>query len=93
MTGYHAWVFSFLLLMMHLGFFIAGTWSVRLEVRALASEIWGDLDGAGRSIRRVGKGAVYWGWPLERVLQAIATAGSDRWTSPARTQAPLRSQS
>jgi len=39
------------------------------EVRALAAEIWGDLDGAGRSIRRVGKGAVYWGWPLERVLQ------------------------
>jgi len=39
------------------------------EVRALAADIWGDLDGAGRSLRRVGKGAVYWGWPLERVLQ------------------------
>jgi hypothetical protein len=39
------------------------------EVRALAAEIWGDLDGSGRSVRRVGKGAVYWGWPLERVLE------------------------
>jgi hypothetical protein len=38
------------------------------EVRALAADIWGDLDGVGRSIRRVGKGVVYWGWPLERVL-------------------------
>jgi hypothetical protein len=39
------------------------------EVRAIGADIWGDLDGAGRSIRRVGKGAVYWGWPLERVLE------------------------
>ena len=39
------------------------------EVRAIAADLWGDLDGAGRTIRRVGKGTVYWGWPLERVLQ------------------------
>ena len=37
MTGYHAWIFSFLFLMVHLGFFIIGVWSVRLEIRALAS--------------------------------------------------------
>lgn len=38
------------------------------EVRALAADIWGDLDGVSRTIRHVGKGVVYWGWPLERVL-------------------------
>jgi hypothetical protein len=38
------------------------------EVRALAEDIWGDLDGVSRTIRRVGKGAVYWGWPLEQVM-------------------------
>lgn len=38
------------------------------EVRALAMEIWGDLDGASRTIRQVGKGLVCWGWPLEKIL-------------------------
>ena len=44
------------------------------QVRALAADIWGDLDGASRTIRRVGKGAVIWGWPIERVMamQGIA---------------------
>jgi len=37
MTGYHAWLFPFLFLVAHWGFFITGVWSVRLEVRALAS--------------------------------------------------------
>ena len=40
MTGYHAWVFSFILLFFHLGFFITCSWSVRLELRALASVSW-----------------------------------------------------
>ncbi len=38
------------------------------EVRALAADIWGDLDGVSRTIRHVGKGVVYWGWPLDKVL-------------------------
>lgn len=38
------------------------------EVRTLAQEIWGDLDGVSRTIRTVGKGKVYWGWPLSEVL-------------------------
>jgi hypothetical protein len=44
------------------------------EVRTLATELWGDLDGASRTIRRVGQGTVIWGWPLDRVmaLQGIA---------------------
>lgn len=44
------------------------------EVRALAAELWGDLDGKSRTIRRVGKGAVYWGWPLDEVLAKEAVA-------------------
>ncbi|MDR2673322.1 MAG: hypothetical protein LBC18_00230 [Opitutaceae bacterium] len=40
------------------------------EVRALAAGLWGDLDGVSRTIRRAGKGAVYWGWPPDRVLSA-----------------------
>ncbi len=38
------------------------------EVRALAADIWGDLDGVSRTIRRVGKGTVIWGWPMDRVM-------------------------
>lgn len=36
MTGYHAWVFPFILLMLHLGFFLTGVWTWKLELRALA---------------------------------------------------------
>ncbi|HEU5079139.1 MAG TPA: glycosyl hydrolase [Opitutaceae bacterium] len=39
------------------------------KVRALAEEIWGDLDGVSRTIRHVGKGVVIWGWPLDRVME------------------------
>jgi hypothetical protein len=46
------------------------------EVRALAADLWGDLDGASRTIRRVGKGAVYWGWSLDQVL-AKENVGQD----------------
>lgn len=37
MTGYHAWVFSFMVLMFHFPAFFFQTWSWRLEARALAS--------------------------------------------------------
>ena len=44
------------------------------DVRALADELWGDLDGRSRTVRRAGKGTVIWGWPLDRVMamQGIA---------------------
>ncbi len=38
------------------------------EVKALADEIWGDLDGVQRNRRFYGKGLVTWGLPLEEVL-------------------------
>lgn len=37
MTGYHAWVFPFIGVMLHMGFVLLGTWSWRLEARALAA--------------------------------------------------------
>ncbi len=40
------------------------------EVRALAEDIWGDLDGVSRTIRYVGKGRVVWGWSPADTLAA-----------------------
>ena len=37
MTGYHAWVFLFIALFFHFPMFFMGTWSLKLEARALAS--------------------------------------------------------
>ncbi len=37
MTGYHAWVFSFMFLVFHLGVFINPGWSLRTEARIIAS--------------------------------------------------------
>ena len=56
------------------------------EVRALAADIWGDLDGAGRSIRRVGKGAVY----LGLAARTCAPAREDREGLRLRTAARRR---
>ena len=39
------------------------------EVRALAEELWGDLDGVSRTMRHHGAGLVAWGWPLAEVLK------------------------
>ncbi|MCC6728771.1 MAG: hypothetical protein IT208_05470 [Chthonomonadales bacterium] len=46
------------------------------EVRAIAAEVWGDLDGAARRERTFGKGRVVWGVPLATVL-ARAVGGPD----------------
>ena len=35
LTGYHAWVFPFILLISHLGFFMIGGWTWMLELRAM----------------------------------------------------------
>lgn len=37
MTGYHAWVFSFMALVFHLPIFISGQWSLKLEARIIGS--------------------------------------------------------
>lgn len=41
------------------------------EVQAIASEVWGDLDGGSRTRRVLGKGRVFWGAPLEQVVNAL----------------------
>lgn len=40
MTGYHAWVFSFMFLIFHAGVFIFGKISLRLEARILGCLCW-----------------------------------------------------
>lgn len=47
---------------------LAGYPQADAEVQSLAAELWGDLDGVSRTVRRVGRGTVIWGLPLERVL-------------------------
>lgn len=37
MTGYHAWVFSFIALLFHFPIFLAAQWSWAIEMRVLAS--------------------------------------------------------
>ncbi|MBD0352103.1 MAG: glycoside hydrolase, partial [Flavisolibacter sp.] len=44
------------------------------EVKELANEIWGDLDGTSRTKRNYGKGKVFWGIPLEQVITALKIA-------------------
>lgn len=39
------------------------------EVKRLADEIWGNLDGKSRTVRSYGKGKVYWGRSLEEILK------------------------
>lgn len=45
-----------------------------VEVEALATELWGDLDGVSRTIRYFGKGRVVWGRPLTETLASIGVA-------------------
>ncbi len=40
MTGYHAWIFSFMFLIFHLVFFITWEWSLKIEMKVLASLIF-----------------------------------------------------
>ena len=41
------------------------------DVQALASDLWGDLDGISRTRRVYGKGRVVWGQPLSAVLDLL----------------------
>ncbi|WP_198172743.1 glycosyl hydrolase [Hymenobacter ginkgonis] len=38
------------------------------ELREIAGEVWGDLDGRSRTRRRYGKGQLVWGLPLAQVM-------------------------
>lgn len=45
--------------------------SADAEVHALATELWGDLDGVSRTIRYYGKGRVVWNMPLSGTLDSM----------------------
>jgi hypothetical protein len=42
-----------------------------MQVRALADELWGDLDGVSRTKRLCGEGVVVWGLPLSGILASL----------------------
>jgi hypothetical protein len=50
---------------------LAGYPDADRQVRALAAELWGDLDGASRTIHHYGRGMVVWGLPLEDVVASL----------------------
>jgi hypothetical protein len=51
-------------------------------VRALADEIWGDLDGVQRTRRFYGKGLVAWGLPLNEVLSLAGISKDAEFSGP-----------
>ncbi|MGD0382021.1 MAG: glycosyl hydrolase [Thermoguttaceae bacterium] len=48
-----------------------GLFSTNAEVKALAEELWGDLDGAKVTERNHGKGRIFWGRSVDDVLQRL----------------------
>ena len=50
---------------------LAGYPDANSEVQAVASELWGDLDGISRTKRVYGKGMVVWGLPPSKVLASL----------------------
>jgi hypothetical protein len=53
---------------------LAGQPEADREVRALAAEVWGDLDGVSRTVRRFGKGRVVSGLSPEETLGLLGIA-------------------
>ena len=53
------------------------------EIRALANEVWGAIDGRTVTEHAYGKGKVYWGRPLRDVLAALETPPDVEHTRPA----------
>ncbi|MBN1465674.1 hypothetical protein JXA02_07945 [candidate division KSB1 bacterium] len=53
---------------------LAGYPDVDAKIGALATALWGDLDGISRTRRTAGKGQVIWGLPLADVLASMQIA-------------------
>lgn len=47
---------------------LTGSASADEELKQIVFDMWGDLDGISRTYNAYGKGKVYWGIPLDRVL-------------------------
>lgn len=52
------------------------------EVRAMADEVWGDLDGVMRNRRFYGKGTVIWGLPVEAALTGASVVKDFEFGGP-----------
>jgi hypothetical protein len=53
------------------------------EVRTIANEVWGAIDGRSVTRHAHGKGRVYWGVPLDEVLAREKTAPDFQYSRPA----------
>ncbi len=51
------------------------------ELRRIADEVWGDLDGTTKTERRFGQGRVFWGEPLASVLDKLKIKPDFEFTS------------
>jgi hypothetical protein len=56
------------------------------EIRALANDLWGDLDGISRTKRIYGKGMVVWGLSLEDVLDSMDVPRDVEYSRPLDTE-------
>jgi hypothetical protein len=61
---------------------LAGYPDANKEIRAIANDLWGDLDGISRTKRIYGKGVVVWGLPLEDVLDLLKIPKDVEYSRP-----------
>lgn len=52
------------------------------EVRGLAAELWGDLDGVSRNWHYFGKGVMVWNWAMGDVLARMGVAKDFEYAAP-----------
>lgn len=52
------------------------------EIRFIANEVWGPIDGKSVTEHAYGKGKVYWGKPVEEILAAANTPPDFEYTRP-----------
>ena len=94
LTGYHAWVFPFILLFSHLGFFLVGGWTWERELRTmgvvalfwtLEDFLWFVLNPAF-GLSRFKKGLIPWhtrwvlGLPVDYWVMGLIGLASVGWT-------------
>lgn len=94
LTGYHAWVFPFILLFSHLGFFLVGGWTWELELRTmgvvalfwtLEDFLWFVLNPAF-GLARFKKGLIPWhtrwvlGLPVDYWVMGLIGLAAVAWT-------------
>ncbi len=61
---------------------LAGYPDADRQLDAIASDLWGDLDGISRTRRVYGKGRVVWGQPLAAVFESMQIPVDFEWSRP-----------